>query len=427
MKKKESARTGRKKSVKGELVEAFAIFSEEKGINREVFEKLFKETVAGLLGKKFGVDKGISVNLNADRGIVEFYRQLRIVEDGAMKDPHSEIEVSEAQKKDEDLEVGDELAVIVSKDTVSRREIMAIHQNLKQKILEYQNQSVYNRYAERIGEIITVEVYQAAFKKEVIAFDEHRVEMILPRNEQIPADNYKRGDSLRAIIHQVSLNPNGSSLQITLSRTTPDFLEHLFEQEIPEVFDGLISVKKVVREPGERAKIAVESYSDRLDPVGTCVGVKGQRIHCICRELRNESIDVINWTTNPELLITRALNPAKITSMYFDEAKKTVDVRMRPDQIALAIGKGGQNIKLAGKLAGYDINVYRDSEEDEDDVDLQEFADEIDQWMIDELTAIGCDTAKDVLSMSIEELEKRTELEVEQIEEIRKILTAEFE
>jgi N utilization substance protein A len=380
-----------------------------------------------LLGKKFGVDKGISVNLNADRGIVEFYRQLKIVEDGKMKDPHSQIEVSAAQKKDEDLEVGDELSVIVSKDAISRREIMAIHQNLKQKIQDYQNQSTYHRYAERIGELITVEVYQAAFKKEVIALDEHKIEMILPRNEQIPADNYKRGDNLHAVIHQVSLNPNGSALQITLSRTTPDFLERLFEQEIPEVFDGLISIKKIVREPGERAKVAVESYSDRLDPVGTCVGVKGQRIHGICRELRNESIDVINWTTNPELLITRALNPAKITSMYFDEEKKTVDVRMRPDQIALAIGKGGQNIKLAGKLAGYDINVYRDSEEDEDDVDLQEFADEIDQWMIDELTAIGCDTAKDVLSMAVEELEKRTELEVEQIEEIRKILTAEFE
>jgi N utilization substance protein A len=413
-----------KTTQKSEIAEAFALFCTEKDIKSDVFEKLFKEVIVHLLGKKFGTED-IAVVLNAAKGNVQFFRQMKVVEDGEVTDPDSQIEVSKAQEYDEDLEVDDNYSVLISKENISRREIVQLHQNLKQKIQEYQNNNIYKKYADKIGDLVNAAVYQTNFK-EIITKDEEQVELILPKTEMIPGDVYRKGDVLHAVVHQVLRNPNGSSLQIILSRTSPVFLEKLLEQEVPEVYDGLIAVKKIVREPGERAKVAVESYSERIDPVGTVVGVKGQRIHSIVRELRNESIDVINWTTNAELLIIRALNPAKIINIKFDEAKKTADVIMRPDQISLAIGKGGHNIKLAGKLAGYDISVYRDYEDSEEDVDLQEFADVIDQWMIDELVAIGCDTAKDVLALSNEELDKRTQLEIEQIQEIRNILEEEF-
>jgi N utilization substance protein A len=292
------------------------------------------------------------------------------------------------------------------------------------RILELEKDHLYKKYKERVGEIVTGEVYQV-WKKEILVMDDDHNELILPKSEQIPSDFFKKGETVRAVVAKVDMR--NSTPVIILSRTAPEFLERLFELEVPEVFDGLITIKKIVREPGERAKVAVESYDDRIDPVGACVGMKGSRIHGIVRELRNENIDVINYTSNNQLLIQRALSPAKITSMEIDEEEKRVKVFLKPDQVSLAIGRGGNNIKLAGKLAGYEIDVYRDGEVDVEDVDLEEFADEIDGWIIDELKTIGCDTAKSVLEMSVDELVKRTDLEKETIEEVFKILNAEFE
>jgi N utilization substance protein A len=299
-----------------------------------------------------------------------------------------------------------------------------LRQNLISRILELEKDHLYKKYKERVGEIVTGEVYQV-WKKEILVMDDDHNELILPKSEQIPSDFFKKGETVRAVVSKVDMR--NSTPVIILSRTAPEFLERLFELEVPEVFDGLITIKKIVREPGERAKVAVESYDDRIDPVGACVGMKGSRIHGIVRELRNENIDVINYTSNNQLLIQRALSPAKITSMEIDEEEKRVKVFLKPDQVSLAIGRGGNNIKLAGKLAGYEIDVYRDGEVDVEDVDLEEFADEIDGWIIDELKTIGCDTAKSVLEMSVEELVKRTDLEKETIEEVFKILNAEFE
>jgi N utilization substance protein A len=292
------------------------------------------------------------------------------------------------------------------------------------RILELEKDHLYKKYKERVGEIVTGEVYQV-WKKEILVMDDDHNELILPKSEQIPSDFFKKGETVRAVVAKVDMR--NSTPVIILSRTAPEFLERLFELEVPEVFDGLITIKKIVREPGERAKVAVESYDDRIDPVGACVGMKGSRIHGIVRELRNENIDVINYTSNNQLLIQRALSPAKITSMEIDEEEKRVKVFLKPDQVSLAIGRGGNNIKLAGKLAGYEIDVYRDGEGDVEDVDLEEFADEIDGWIIDELKTIGCDTAKSVLEMSVDELVKRTDLEKETIEEVFKILNAEYE
>jgi N utilization substance protein A len=305
-----------------------------------------------------------------------------------------------------------------------RRAVLALRQNLVSRVLELEKDGIYRKYKERVGEIVTGEVYQI-WKREILLLDDEGNELILPKIEQIPTDFFKKGDTVKSVVARVEMKNNNPS--IILSRTSPVFLERLFEQEVPEVFDGLITIKKIVREPGERSKVAVESYDDRIDPVGACVGMKGSRIHGIVRELRNENIDVINYTNNVSLYITRALSPAKITSIKLDEETKRAEVYLRPDQVSLAIGKGGHNIKLAGKLTGYEIDVYRDSDIDQEDVDLEEFADEIESWIIDELKAIGCDTAKSVLELSPEELLKRTDLEEETIKDVRSILKAEFE
>jgi N utilization substance protein A len=340
------------------------------------------------------------------------------------EDDNLEIEYSEAIKIEPDFEIGEEVSEEIKMKDFGRREILAIRQNLVSKIQEYEKNNVYKKYKEKVGEIVTGEVYQV-WKKEIMVLDDENIELILPKSEQIPSDFYRKGDTVRAVVLMVELRNN--TPHIILSRTSPVFLERLFEGEVPEVYDGLITIKNIVRVPGEKAKIAVESYDDRIDPVGACVGMKGSRIHGIVRELRNENIDVVNYTTNPELYITRALSPAKISSIKIDEKAKRADVYMKPDQVSLAIGKGGYNIRLAGRLTGYEIDVYRDTDSYVEDVDLQEFSDEIDQWIIDELKNIGCDTARSILDLSIEELVNRTDLEEETIQEVIRILRTEFE
>jgi N utilization substance protein A len=323
-----------------------------------------------------------------------------------------------------DLEVGEELIEEIRIEDFGRRNVLAMRQNLTSRIIEMEKDHIYQKYRERVGEIISGEVYQV-WKKEILVLDDENNELILPKEQQIPADFYKKGDTLRAVVSKVEMK--GNTPQIILSRTAPEFLEKLFEQEVPEVFDGLITIKNIVREPGERAKVAVESYDDRIDPVGACVGMKGSRIHGIVRELRNENIDVIQYTTNEQLLISRALAPAKVSSITLDKENKKADVFLKPDQVSLAIGKGGHNIRLAGRLCGFEIDVYRETETDLDDVDLEEFSDEIDSWIIDELKAVGCDTARAVLDLSKEELVRRTDLEEETIDEVLQILRSEFE
>ncbi|MDR0438420.1 MAG: transcription termination factor NusA [Bacteroidales bacterium] len=407
------------------LVESFSEFKEFKNIDRETMMRILEDVFRGMLQKKYGTDENIDIIVNIDKGDLEIYRNLTIVEDDEMDDENTQIEYSKAIKIEPDFEVGEEVSEQIFMKDFGRREILSIRQNLVGKIQEYEKNNVYKKYKERIGEVMTGEVYQV-WKREILVLDDEGIELILPRAEQIPADFYRKGDTIRAIVLKVDMR-NGTP-QIILSRTSPVFLERLMEQEIPEIFDGLITIRRIEREPGERAKIAVESYDDRIDPVGACVGVKGSRIHGIVRELRNENIDVINWTNNSELLIARALSPAKIISIKLHEEDKTADITMKPDQVSLAIGKGGHNIKLAGRLAGYEINVYRDTVDvDYEDVDLQEFNDEIEQWVIDALTAIGCDTAKDVLAIPAKELEKRTDLEEETIQDVLRVLQAEFE
>jgi N utilization substance protein A len=348
------------------------------------------------------------------------------VDDGAVEDPNAQIELSEARKIEPDFEVGEEAVEEVKLLDFGRRLILTARQTLMSKIMELEKDEVFRKYKDRIGEIVTGEVYQI-WKKEIMVLDDDGNELLLPKTEMIPSDFYKKGETLRCVVKSVEML-NGNP-KIILSRTAPEFLERLFEMEVPEILDGLITIKKIVREPGERAKVAVESYDDRIDPVGACVGMKGSRIHGIVRELRNENIDVINYTNNLPLYIQRALSPAKISSIKVDEDKKRVAVFLKPDQVSLAIGKGGHNIKLAGKLTGYEIDVYRESEDEniEEDIDLDEFTDEIDSWIIDELKAIGCDTAKSVLNIPDAELVRRTELEEETIAEIKQILKTEFE
>ncbi|MCM1041401.1 MAG: transcription termination factor NusA [Bacteroides sp.] len=407
------------------LVESFSEFKDLKSIDRETMMRILEDVFRAMLIKKYGTDSNIDIIVNIDKGDLEIWRNRVIVEDSELKDPVLEIPYSEAIKIEPDFEVGEEVSEAVYISDFGRREILSIRQNLISKIQDYEHNVIYKRYKERIGEIITGEVYQV-WKREILLLDDAGVELLLPKSEQIPADFYRKGDTVRAVVLKVDVKNN--TPVIVLSRTSPIFLERLFEQEVPEIFDGLITIKRIEREPGERAKVAVESYDDRVDPVGACVGMKGARIHGIVRELRNENIDVINWTSNPELLITRALSPAKISSIKINEEEKTAEVYMRADQVSLAIGKGGYNIKLAGRISGYDIDVYRESTgTDEEDVDLQEFSDEIDQWILDQLSNIGCDTAKDVLAMDPEELAHRTDLEEETIAEIRRILQAEFD
>jgi len=407
-----------------DLVESFSEFKELKNIDKQTMQHVLEDVFRAMLKKKFNTDQHIDVIVNIDKGDVQIFLNKEIVDDGEVEDPNTEIAYSDAIKIEPDFEIGEEVTEEFKFADFGRRNVLSLRQNLISRILELEKDHLYKKYKERVGEIVTGEVYQV-WKKEILVMDDDQNELILPKSEQIPSDFFKKGESVRAVVSKVDMR--NSTPVIILSRTAPEFLERLFELEVPEVFDGLITIKKIVREPGERAKVAVESYDDRIDPVGACVGMKGSRIHGIVRELRNENIDVINYTSNNQLLIQRALSPAKITSMEIDEEEKKVKVYLKPDQVSLAIGRGGNNIKLAGKLAGYEIDVYRDGEVDVEDVDLEEFADEIDGWIIDELKAIGCDTAKSVLEMSVDELVKRTDLEKETIEEVFKILNAEFE
>jgi len=407
-----------------DLVDSFSEFKELKNIDKQTMQHVLEDVFRAMLKKKFNTDEHIDVIVNIDKGDVQIFLNKEIVDDGEVEDPNTEIAYSDAIKIEPDFEIGEEVTEEFKFADFGRRNVLSLRQNLISRILELEKDHLYKKYKERVGEIVTGEVYQV-WKKEILVMDDDQNELILPKSEQIPSDFFKKGESVRAVVSKVDMR--NSTPVIILSRTAPEFLERLFELEVPDVFDGLITIKKIVREPGERAKVAVESYDDRIDPVGACVGMKGSRIHGIVRELRNENIDVINYTSNNQLLIQRALSPAKITSMEIDEEEKKVKVYLKPDQVSLAIGRGGNNIKLAGKLAGYEIDVYRDGEVDVEDVDLEEFADEIDGWIIDELKAIGCDTAKSVLEMSVDELVKRTDLEKETIEEVFKILNAEFE
>ena len=406
------------------LVETFSEFKEFKNIDRETMMRILEEVFKHMLSKRFGSADNFDIIVNIDKGDLEIWRNRIIVEDGTAEDENTQVAYSDAIKIEPDFEVGEELSEEIKLVDFGRREILAIRQNLISKIQEYEKNNIYLKYKDKIGEIIAGEVYQV-WKKEILVLDDEGIELILPKSEQIPVDFYRKGDTIRAVVSKVEMKSNNPV--IILSRTSEAFLERLFEAEVPEVFDGLIQIKKIVRVPGERAKIAVESYDDRIDPVGACVGMKGSRIHGIVRELKNENIDVINFTTTPSLYIQRALSPAKVTSIIINEEDKKADVYMKPDQVSLAIGKGGFNIRLAGRLTGYEIDVYRDTDVDNEDVDLVEFSDEIDQWIIDELKTIGCDTAKSVLDLDVQELVKRTDLEEETINEVIRILKAEFE
>lgn len=407
-----------------ELVDSFSEFKELKNIDKQTMQHVLEDVFRAMLKKKFNTDEHIDVIVNIDKGDVQIFLNKEIVDDGEVEDQNTEIAYSDAIKIEPDFEIGEEVTEEFKFMDFGRRNILSLRQNLISRILELEKDHLYKLYKERIGEIITGEVYQV-WKKEIMVIDDEGNELILPKSEQIPSDYFRKGESIRAVVAKVDMR--NSSPVIILSRTAPEFLERLFELEVPEVFDGLITIKRIVREPGERAKVAVESYDDRVDPVGACVGMKGSRIHGIVRELRNENIDVINFTSNPQLFIQRALSPAKITSIEIDEEEGRAKVFLKPDQVSLAIGKGGHNIKLGGRLTGYELDVYREGEVDIEDVDLEEFADEIDSWILDELKAIGCDTAKSVLDISAADLVKRTDLEQETIEEVFKILRAEFE
>jgi len=366
----------------------------------------------------------VDIIVNPDKGDLEIFLNRIIVEDGMSEDDDLEIELAEARKIDADFEIGEEVSQEIKINDFGRRNILSLKQNLQGRLMELEKDHLYNKYKERVGEIVTGEVYQI-WKRETLILDDEGNELILPKDQQIKTDFFKKGDSVRAVLWKVDMRNN--SPVVILSRTAPEFLEKLFEQEVPEVADGLITIKRIVREPGERAKVAVESYDDRIDPVGACVGMKGSRIHGIVRELRNENIDVINFTANDELLIQRALSPAKVGNIKLDLVNKRAEVYMKPDQVALAIGKGGHNIKLAGKLSGFDIDVYRETDEVTDDVSLDEFGDEIEPWIIAVLKGIGCDTARSVLDIPSDELARRTDLEDETVNEVIRILRDELE
>ncbi len=406
------------------LIESFQEFKDFKNIDRPTVISVLEEVFRSMIRKKYSTDENCDVIVNPDNGDLEIWRTRQIVEDGFSEDDDLEIELAEARKTDADLQVGDEFIEEITLESFGRRAILAARQTLVSKILELEKDEIFRKYKDRVDEIVTGEIYQV-WKKETLVLDDEGNELILPTTEQIPADYFKKGDSIRAVITKVEMI--NSNPKIIISRTAPEFLQRLFEMEVPEIFDGLITIKKIVREPGERAKVAVESYDDRIDPVGACVGMKGSRIHGIVRELKNENIDVINYTNNLSLYIQRALSPAKITSIKLDDVEKRAAVYLKPDQVSLAIGRGGHNIKLAGKLTGYEIDVYRESDEGDEDVDIEEFADEIDGWIIDELKRIGLDTAKSVLALSADELIKRTDLEEGTVKEVLEILKAEFE
>ena len=406
------------------LIESFSEFKEMKNIDRETMMNVLEEVFRSVMTKKYGTDENIDVIINVDKGDLELWRNREIVEDNALEDENIEIAYSDAVKIEPDFEVGEEVSEQIFLEDFDRRQVLALRQTLVSRIMDLEKKEIYDRYEDRVGEIINGEVYQV-WRNEVLILDGEENELILPKSEAIPSDYFKKGDNIRAVVKSVEMR-NHNPL-IILSRTAPEFLARLFEQEVPEVFDGLITIKNIVRVPGERAKVAVESYDERIDPVGACVGMKGARIHGIVRELRNENIDVINFTDNFQLYITRALNPAKISSIQLDDENKKADVYLDPDQVSLAIGKGGFNIRLASMLTGYEIDVYRNVDEADDDVELTEFSDEIEGWVIDALKAIGCDTARDVLNVEAADLVKRTDLEEETVNDVLAVLQAEFE
>ena len=414
------------------LIESFSEFKDIKNIDRATLMSIIEDVFRSMLIKKYGSDKNYDIIVNPDKGDVEIYKNRTIVDDEFAEDSfdydeNKHISFSDAQKIEPDFEIGEDVSEKVKLEDFGRRAVLSVRQNLVQKILELEKSEVYNKYKEKVGDVVTAEVYQV-WKKEIMLMDDEGNELLLPKTEQIPSDFFKKGDTVKAVVSKVEMK-NGTP-SIIVSRTSPVFLERLFETEVPEIFDGLITIKKIVREPGERAKVAVESYDDRIDPVGACVGMKGSRIHGIVRELKNENIDVINYTANSTLLIQRSLSPAKITTIKINEDTKRAEVFLKPDQISLAIGKGGYNIKLAGKLTGYEIDVFRDTDVDietEDDVDLEEFSDEIEANIIELLKSIGCDTAKAVLELSDEELARRTGIEEEVIKGVREVLRSEFE
>ena len=404
------------------LISNFAEFKELKNIDKSTMIGVLEDVFRHALQKQYETDENFDVIINPEKGDLEIWRNRTVVADGEVENPNAQIAVSEVKAIDPTYEVGDEYADEIKLSSFGRRTVLSLRQNLASRILDLEKASLYEKYSQQVGEIITGEVYQV-WKREVLILDEDENELILPKAEQIPNDFYRKGDTIKAIVKAVEMNNNQP--RIILSRTANQFLERIFEQEVPEIADGLITIKKIARIPGERAKVAVESYDERIDPVGACVGMKGSRIYGIVKELRNENIDVVNYTTNTQLMIQRSLNPAKISSITIDEEKQTASVYLKPDQVSLAIGKGGLNIRLSKMLTGYDIDVYREVEEE--DVDLNEFKDEIDAWIIDALKAVGCDTAKSVLELSVEEIASRADLEMEQAQKVVEILKAEFE
>ena len=408
------------------LIDTFAEFKETKNIDRATLVGVLEESFHNVLAKIFGSDENFDIIINPDKGDFEIYRNRVVVADGEVKDDNKEICLTDAQRIDEDYEVGEDVSEPIDFTAFGRRAILTLRQTLAGKVLELEHDSLYNKYKDRVGEVIGAEVYQI-WKSEMLLLDEEGNELILPKSQQIPGDFYHKGDILRAVIDKVEMLNN--SPKIYLSRTAPAFLQRLLEAEVPEINDGLITIKGIARVPGERAKVAVESYDDRIDPVGACVGVKGRRVHGIVRELRNENIDVVNYTSNISLYIQRALSPAKVSNVYLDDVAKKAEVYLQPKEVSLAIGRGGLNIKLASMLTGYLIDVYRESEEDNvlDDIYLEEFDDEIDQWIIDTLKGVGMKTARDVLGTPREELIAKTDLEEETIDRVLRILNEEFE
>ena len=385
---------------------------------------ILEDVFRNMIIKKFGSDENFDLIINPEKGDLEIWRNREIVANDAVEDSNEQISLEDALKIEADFEVGEEVSEEILLESFGRRAVLSLRQNLVGRIMDIEKDAIYQKYKERIGEVITAEVYQI-WKREILLVDDDDNEVVMPRDHQIPGDFFKKGDSIRAVVAAVELRNN--TPRIILSRTAPEFLERLFESEVPEIFDGLITIKKIVRSPGERAKVAVESYDDRVDPVGACVGMKGSRIHSIVRELRNENIDVINWTENKELLMSRALSPAKISSITLKDDSGRAEVYLKPDQVSLAIGQGGNNIKLAGLLTGYEIDVFREEDESEEDVELMEFSDEIDAWIIEEFIKIGCDTARSVLDLDEEGLISRTDLEAETVKEVIRILKKELE
>ena len=415
----------RKNSERVNLIDTFKDFKETKNIDRTTLVSVIEDSFRSVLQKTYGSDENFDVIVNPDKGDFEIYRNRTVVPDGEVKDSNMEISLSEARAVEDDYEVGEEVSQLVKFSDFGRRAILTLRQTLASRILELEHDTLYNQYKERIGEVVTAEVYQT-WKRETLLMDDENNELILPRTEQIPGDFFRKGETARAVISRVD-NTNGTP-RIILSRTDPAFLQRMLEAEVPEIQDGLITIHKVARIPGERAKVAVESYDDRIDPVGACVGVKGSRVHGIVRELRGENIDVVCWTSNPQLLITRALGPATVNSVVLNEEEHKAEVYLDPDQVSLAIGKGGMNIKLASMLTGYTIDVFREVEnEDDDDVSLDEFKDDIEPWIIDELKKIGFATARDVLGAPREMIIQRADLEEETVDEVLRILASEFE